>query len=254
VLFGARSAALDFPEGRYALVFLFSALFHSLSVQRFRWQYDNNPLIVLALAFVAGLCVSITRLRWRGRDIEIGFGPAMLAALLVLGTWPRMVDRMQLVARCTERWGEIAHLLGARLRPEASGMRELIRDVRSFSDQEGSEVLLLPNDPNVEAWFERPRPQLSSAIVFVDQYWDRFVDMDFAALERNPPEVIVIGPRNVWRGFSRQWQANRGAERLIDLVVTRLLPGRYTLRKAQKISFHGGVDYMDVYVASVAPR
>jgi hypothetical protein len=49
-------------------------------------------------------------------------------------------------------------------------MRELVGIVRSAADASTDRtVLLLPNDPNVEAWFDRPRPSLSSAIIFVDQ-------------------------------------------------------------------------------------
>jgi hypothetical protein len=109
-------------------------------------------------------------------------------------------------------------------------------------------VLLLPNDPNVEAWFDRQRPNLSSAIIFTDQYWDRYVSQDFAELEAHPPAVIVIGPRNLWRPFARQWHINQGAERLIDLVNNRLIPASYQLQAAHPISFADTTEFMDVYV------
>jgi hypothetical protein len=120
--------------------------------------------------------------------------------------------------------------------------------VRTLAPKDsGERVLLLPNDPGVEAWFDRPRPDLSSAMIFVDQYWDRYVDDDFARLEKSPPKVIIIGPRGWWRYYGQHWQQHRGTERLIDLVQDRLLPRRYKLHQAQEITFRGGRDFMDIY-------
>src|SRR4029077_9025542 len=97
-------------------------------------------------------------------------------------------------------WPEIAHLRGAYLNPDARGMRRLCAIVRDLTTADDT-VLLMPNDPNVEAWFARPRPRLSSLFVFADQYLDRFVEADLRTLEEQLPALIVIGPRNFWRGF-----------------------------------------------------
>ena len=146
-----------------------------------------------------------------------------------------------------ERWGEIRHLTGARLQPSAAGARELVAAVRREAAA-GDSVLLLPNDPNVEAWFERERPRLSSLFVFADQYWDRFVDADVAALAARPPRVIVLGPVGYWRGFHHQFKRNRGAERLVDRVTAELLPSRYELAASVPILHQGRPDVMEVHV------
>jgi hypothetical protein len=128
-------------------------------------------------------------------------------------------------------------------------MRSLVKTVRSLAGPEGNEtVLLLPNDPNVQAWIDRPSPRLSSAIIFADQYWDRYVDGDFAQLQSHPPKVIIIGPGNFWRPFSREWKINLGVERLIDLISTNLLPKDYRLYSRQPISYRGEEDFMEVYL------
>ena len=119
-----------------------------------------------------------------------------------------------------------------------------MRELASESDA----VLLLPNDPNVEAWFARPRPRLSAPIVFADQYSDRFVDGDVAAIRADLPKVIVIGPRNYWHGFHEIWQPNYGAGRLTEVIQKQVLPAHYTLHQAVPIQHHGKIDAMDVYV------
>ena len=139
-------------------------------------------------------------------------------------------------------WGSAAEE-----RPD--GIRQLVAGVRRFAfDADRDEVLLLPNDPNVEAWFVPPDPNLRRQFVFSDQYWDRYLDRDFALLSKTPPKVIVIGPRNFWRAFQQNWNMHRGCERLVDLVRDKLLPDRYLLQSARQINFLGHDDFMDVYV------
>jgi len=240
----------DHPIAPYAVVFLLGALFHNLSVKRLRWTVDNNPLVYLALvlvvvAFLAhpGEKGAKTPSR-NGRRME-----SILTAFLIFIMWPLAHFLTLNIVTSTKSWPEIKHLAGARLRPESEGMRKLVLTVRSFADPARKDaVLLLPNDPNVEAWFERDQPRFSSAIIFTDQYWDRYVDRDFASLQAHPPKVIIIGPRNYWRFFCRGWNVNRGAERFIDLVLTQLIPKDYELKSEQEIAYQGGTDFMDVYV------
>lgn len=163
--------------------------------------------------------------------------------------WSIFSPEIQLAAECTNSWPEIAHLAGARLRPQAAGMRSLVSLVREATPGTGDEVLLLPEDPHVEAWFERPRPHLTSAITFVDQYWDRYVDEDFRRLEARPPKVIVIGPRGFIVGFDSLWgQRGHGVDRLITRVRTELIPGKYRRAREHGIVFRGRPEVMDVYV------
>jgi hypothetical protein len=237
-----------FPEEAIAALGFIAfpaAVFHSLSDRYFRWTYDNNPLIGLALVLVIAYVLAIAPWRSIGKIL-----PPLLIAMLVAVCWLRVHWIVRVAQEATEQWPEVPHLAGARMRPQAEGMRELVSLVRRATPNPADRVLLLPNDPNVEQWFERPRPPLSGPMIFTDQYWDRYVDPDFAALEADPPEVIVIGPRNYWRRFTRQWHPGWGAERLIDRVRDELLPARYRLLAENPITYRRSVDYMDVYVLS----
>ena len=130
-------------------------------------------------------------------------------------------------------------------------MRHLVRVVRRLSPKPEDRVLLLPGDPNVEAWFERPHPLLACPIVFVDQYWDRYVDEDFARLVAEPPTVIVIGPRKVGQ-FIMALNGMSGAARLMARVDKELLPRFYRLVATHRVPVPamapGFRDTMDVYV------
>lgn len=226
-----------------------AAVGYSLSDSSFRWVYDNNPLILIALA--VGYCafLSVVSSTSLSRVLPGTAVPALAGtAILTLCCWTHP-DRMLAAARdCSETWPEIAHLAGARLRPSAAGMRELVALVRQAAPAPSDAVLLLPNDPNVEEWFERPRPSLSSPMIFTDQYWDRYVAADFQALERDPPKVVIIGPRGYWRRFTARWHPGWGAERLIDRVREELLPSRYRLLAEHPIRFQKTSEIMDVYI------
>jgi hypothetical protein len=253
--FGRLNRLGRHPLAPFVLIFFSAAIFHNLSVRFFRWTYDNNPLLITAFFFLLGPLLANAR---RGTGEFPGW-PAATRALIycccTLVMWCAGDRQLKLAAACTETWPEIRQLVGARLRPEASGMRRLVQVVRSQTGpRKHDAVLLLPNDPNVEAWFERDRPALSTAIIFADQYWDRYVDGDFAKLRADPPRVIVIGPRDRWRRFGRVWKTNRGVERLIDLVQNELLPESYGPGAPQPISIGGATDYMDVYVRRETPR
>jgi hypothetical protein len=238
----------EFPLAPYAIVFLCAALFHNLSVTRLRWSVDNNPLVFAALALVVEACVTRVAARRQAAGFRAGSRlTPVVAGFLVFIMWPLANYLTLNVVTSTESWPEIKHLAGAKMRPACEGMREMVRTVRELAAP-GESVLLLPNDPNVESWFERDRPQFSSAVIFTDQYWDRYVERDFASLQAHPPRVIVLGPRNYWRFFCRGWHVNGAAERFIDLVREKMLARDYDLKSEQPIIYQGGTDYMDVYV------
>jgi hypothetical protein len=228
-------------------VLLFSALFHSLSVSRFRWTYDNNPLIVLAHALAIAVLLD-----WLTSVFCVSTGrrALMVAAvgLVQVGAWACLCAQLAACGECTESWPEVPYLAGARLRPGANGMRELVKMVRELSANPDDAVLLLPSDPNVEAWFARPRPQLSAPILFADQYWDRFVESDLAAIRGQLPKVIVIGPRDYWPEFQSLWQTNYGVTRLIGLIQREVLPAHYHRQAVVPIRYRGGTDAMEVFV------
>ncbi len=244
-----RALAADLqPLMLFALVLFPAAVFHTLSVAIFRWTYDNNPLIMGALAVVVFLaCRTVRRLLPSGRITFMLLATAAAFAFELV-MWTTLGSAAIRIRSCTDTWPEVRYLAGARLAPSAAGMRDVVKLVRRLAPQPTDTVLLLPSDPNVESWFERSRPALSGAIVFVDQYWDRYVDADFDCLMQDRPKVIVMGPRHFGRSLQLFWHGNTGAARLIQRVDNELLPRYYRLFAQQKIKLVVNDDFMDVYV------
>jgi hypothetical protein len=238
------------PWMAMVLILVPTALAHNLSTMYLRWTYDNNPIIVVAMAWLAREVVAtLARLGARSR----GVAHVAVGVLMQLGVWLGLEPQLAVARQCTQAWPEVAHLRGARLRPRADGMRQLVRLVRELSGPD-DRVLLLPEDPNVGAWLERPRPELTSAIAFSDQYWDRYVDEDVRRLVAAPPKIIVVGPRRAAPVFARLYgNRRRGVERLAERIANELLPRTYVLHESQVIAFQGGTDRMDVYVRRDSP-
>lgn len=235
----------------FAVVLLPPALLHSLSVSEFRWTVDNNPMIGASLAVLfAGAAWMLGALPTAKASGTLQATlMAFLAFFVQLSIWGGMAVQLYSTSFCTESWPEIRHLRGARLRETAREMRSLVHRVRELApDERNDAVLLLPGDPNTEAWFERPEPALTSLIIFQDQYWDRYVEEDFRRLAANPPKVIVIGPRDAWPGFFDLWQKGYGAKRLIRKIEHELIPARYEHVAGHPIMFAGILEHMDVYV------
>ncbi|MCA9664334.1 MAG: hypothetical protein KC503_02065 [Myxococcales bacterium] len=256
-LFGSAWDLVRAREGRQAdaraalfVVLAPAAVSHSLSTNVFRWYFDNNPLVVVALgAFVAEL-FAVSRLLATTRAAARVVAVTIVCAAAVLGTWPTLAGNVEVASRCTRVWPEVRHLRGAKLQPRAEGLRQVVARVRALAHP-GESVLLLPDDPNVHAWFERPRPPLAGAIAFIDQYWDRYVELDMARLSRSPPKVIVIGPKGSTAAFytlfgNRLW----GASRLLWRVRSELLPRRYRRVGSFRIGYlaDGNFDEVDVFV------
>jgi hypothetical protein len=224
-----------------------AALAHNLSVETLRWTYDNNPLVVVALAVLAGAWLSFSFLP---KSIRFPAVPrAALVMFFLTGlTSPELVGQWMTVQNCRSSWPEVAHLDGAKLPASAADLRGLVRRVRELTPATGDDVLLLPEDPNVQAWFDRPRPRLQCTIWFTDQCWDGFVDHDLQALKQHPPKVIVIGPRDYWRSFTHMLNPNSGVEELIDRLQRELLSVRYLRIDEHPISFQARREFMDIYV------
>ncbi len=232
-----------------ALVAFPSMIGHTLSVVEFWWWRYNNPMIMVALAalflvILPGLPQTLN-LRFVSRDLLL----LSVIGLVFVGLWLPLNNELTAAGKANEKWPEISYLANAELPRRGADMRDLVQLVRDLTSTAGKdEVLLLPNDPNVEAWFDRPRPKLTSAIIFTDQYWDKYVETDLARLKANPPQVIIIGPQGFWRSFSRIWNKNWGAERLIDRIQTDLLPDYYELNRDFEILFQGRTEIMSIYV------
>lgn len=227
------------------------AVFHSLSVADFRWAYDNNPLIIAAIAAVlwvtgAGLARISGKLAQR-QAVVIG----ATGLLVTLVTTALLPQKLFFVAQATETWDEVAYLDGATLRRDADGLRQLVNKVRDLAPDAGNdEVLLLPEDPNVQAWFDRPRPALTSAITFIDQYRDQYVEEDLQRLLQSPPKVIVIGPLDYYQRFNSIYskQGERGTDALIRRIQSELLNEYYENPLAMEITMRFQTQTMKVYV------
>lgn len=70
--------------------------------------------------------------------------------LVMIRPWSRVSERVRDSQKCTMRWKDVPYLAGAKLSPSAEGIHRLVKSVRKNSDEYDT-VLLLPNDPNVEA-------------------------------------------------------------------------------------------------------
>lgn len=247
----------SFPILPLFIITFSAALFYNLSVHEFWWSYYNNPLIVFV---IAGLYLTVLKIfnnfpRLNKKLLYLALAVLVLITINICSI--RFKIQLDEAKKCIVPWSEIKYLKGAKLPESAQGVRDLVHLVQFIApDSKKDAVLLLPNDPNVEAWFERPRPKLTSAIIFTDQYFDKYVDEDFRGLEESPPKVIIIGPRTHWRWFCRLWQVNRGTERLIDRVLVELIPKYYRLYAPQKIWYWGyhpypqtirNENYMDVF-------
>lgn len=217
---------------------------HSLSVPFFRWWDENYTLYFFSLVIFVG---AIPR-RW---GVALGIILASTALVKLNGTLAAHADAHVRGARTPH----VSALQGVWVRPRTQGLLELVQTVRNVT-KPADRILLLPSDPNLEAWIERPLSQLSSAYPFPDQYWDRWVDEDFARLARDPPRVIVIGPAVYWRSFSRLWHSAMppwGLERLVNRIEVELLPGNFTHFSSIQILYGNGrereeFDTLEVYL------
>jgi hypothetical protein len=223
-----------------------AALFHSLSVPAFRWTYDNNPLIFAALASVIFAVHCAVGGIFLGRSLARDLAVAVFVLVTEAALWTTLAAQMQAVSQCVDAWPEVRHLAGAKMTKSADAARQLVHLVRELAPQPTDSVLLLPEDPSFLAWFERPRPRLSSAIIFTDQYWERYVDGDYTHLASDPPKVIVIGPEPSATWVSKLW--SHAAFQLIERIKRDLLPRSYRLAAVQPISLRGREENMLVYV------
>jgi hypothetical protein len=108
-------------------------------------------------------------------------------------------------------------------------IRSVLR-VRTLAGPNDS-VLVLPEDLELVALIDRPRPPIRGAVVFVDQYPERLAADDLRALEANLPKVVVIHPsdRTLWRQMFEIWMYEGGAYHIMQRFLDDLLPKHYRL-------------------------
>jgi len=210
----------------------------------FYWYVPTNPFIQVA-------ATALFLLVERGSLIlpKKFTGPVVtLLAIVLLGVcWQSWRIHWADLKSCTQTWSDVTWFAGVKVTDRAEPLREVVNEIRQQTNTQDT-VLLLPEDPNLEACFERPRPALSCAIVFADQYWGRYVANDFATLSHNPPKIIVLGPRNDWPVLSAEHNNSGAVEALMARVKNELLPSHYRLIDQHAFPFKKTTDYLDVWV------
>jgi hypothetical protein len=238
-------------ERAVALVAYTSALGHSLSVHYFRFTYDNNPLLVLVLAFLVSGLVSVPESFKKYRWFGVPFWPTTGVVILLTFAWLNGAQHIYALGQAQVEFPEIGYLRGARLPARVEeGLMRLVRDVRART-KPSDRVLILPEDPNFASWLDRPRPEVTSSVLFMDTYWDSLVEEDLRRLKDQPPEVIIIGRHNLWPVFAQiiKLKPNghrEGVGRLI-LRLSVFLAFQYEEPENYKITTAQGDDYLSVF-------
>lgn len=236
------------PAQRAAAVIAYtSTIGHCLSVHEFRFFYDNNPLVVLLLAYLIEQFFKSPPRWYQWRWWRVPVIPVTPIVVLLIGAWLHAAPRLYELGQTRLEVGDIPYLAGASLPRRAErGLLEMVREVRRQTAPT-DRVLLLPEDPSLAAWFDRRRPELTSSVLFLDTYWDSMVDEDAKRLTSDPPEVIIVGPRDTWRDFAyfikrRPEVAMDGVPHLLaklePLLSERYAPAReYTVEKSSPGDF-----------------
>jgi len=217
------------------------SLLHNTSAPEFRPFYDNNAIIPLAFASLYAT-LETADLRWL----------SMLVLFLLYGS--AAGNKFFRAMNAIFPGPADTHWAGLRLSDRGLEISRAAARARQLAGPDGT-VLVLPEDVQIAALVGRARPPILGAIVFVDQYAPRLTQDDIDRLDENPPKVVIIHPRNRagWQRFFRIWSGSSGAERVIDHVLTDMLPSRYTLDSSYHTSFLYEASFLDVYVRSDAP-
>jgi len=217
------------------LVAAVASLFHGLSFVQFVPFYNSDPLIPLALVFL-----------FAAADRTKIVGLKALVITLSLASLFSLKMTRALSADIPVKSGNWA---GLRVNYRGKELLDAAARVQALAGPDQS-VLVLPEDAQLSALIGRPRPKLRGALVFVDQYADRLLDEDLATLQRDPPAVIVIHPRQQaqWRRLYATWSTDSAAERFLEFVVNRLLPERYRRDSSFRTTFFWDQGQLDVYV------
>jgi hypothetical protein len=219
----------------FVIAAMTSSMIYNTSFIHFSPFYYNNPEILVALLF------SFIVLD-RARIPKVAFAVFVVSLLPVFGMkLNRALSADTLVAR--GNWaGMRVNYRGVELLRASTRVRELAGPDET--------VLVLPEDVELVGLIGRPRPPLTGAILFVDQYPRRLLEHDIEAIDDNPPKVIVIHPRrrNDWHTLFNTWSKNSAARELLDYVLDHVLPGRYRLDSSYSTIYFWDQGQLDVYV------
>lgn len=178
------------------------SLMHNLSDPKHRPLYDNNPIIPLVI-----LSLLILFDQAKSRILKYALVCLMLTGIFG-GKYPRW-----LMARTPV--DDPGFWSGLRISNNGEILLSAAKRARELAGPHGT-VMTLPEDPMFEALIGRPRPKLTGAIVFVDQFPEHVLESDTAKLNAEPPTVLVLHPDvDVgWNAVYRIWSLNSPAARL----------------------------------------
>jgi hypothetical protein len=145
------------------------------------------------------------------------------------------------------------HWAGLRVNYRGLEVLKAAARAQDLAGETGS-VLIVPEDVELQGLVHRPRPPLKGAILFVDQYPMRLLSSDLEALDRNHPDVVIVHPRNPadWKSVFHTWSNNSAAEKVVDHVLTKILPKEYTLDSSYPSTYFWDQGQIDVYVRKKA--
>lgn len=208
-----------------AIVALATSLLHNLSFPGFRPFYDNNPIIPIAFLFLFSA-------------FDRAELPRLKLLVFAISLLPLFGVKLEHALQAQTPVGGRSHWAGLLVDERGHEVIRAALRVRALAGPEES-VLVLPEDVQLAALIDRPRPPIRGAIVFVDQYPERLVADDLATLERDLPKVVVIHPsdRTLWRQMFEIWMYEGGAYRIMQHFLDDVLPRHYRLDSTYQTRF-----------------
>ena len=211
------------------------SLIYNTSFVRFYPFYYNNPNI--PFAFLA-LHLIISRTRLPGA----AFG---IFALSLLPLFSIKMNRA-LGAQTPVLGG---HWMGLQVNERGAEMLRAARTVQSLAAADET-VLVLPEDVQLVGLFNRPRPTIRGAVLFVDQYAARLLSDDLLALRRDLPKVVVVHPneRGLWERVFSTWSVDSATHRVMYEFLFKLLPQHYERKASFRSVYFWRQGTMDIWV------
>jgi len=235
-----KSAATDRARDRghalnaAVLATMTTSLVYDTSFVEFIPFYFNDPSIPVVL-----LCLFVAT-----EESRLFWATPLLLATAMLPLFGTKLNR----ALSDDTYVEGTEWSGLRINYRGVEVLRAAERARELSGPDGT-VLVLPEDVELVGLIDRPRPRLSGAIIFVDQYPKRLLAGDLRELDAHPPDVVVIHPRRArdWRSVFHTWTTGSAAELLTDHVLTKLLPHRYVLDSSYPTIYFWDSGQIDVY-------